>query len=74
MSLEKNQDIVRKWFEAENKKDPTLLDEFVTHDLVDYTHQLKGLEEFTQFVNTIYKGFPDFHETIMAIIAKGDKV
>ena len=74
MPLEKNKDIVRRWFEAENKKDSTLLDEFVAHDFVDHTHQLKSLEEYKQFVNMVYKGFPDFHETIKDIIAEGDKV
>ena len=74
MSLEKNKAIIRRWFEAENKKDLTLLDEFVATDFFDHTHRLRGLEEYKQFVSIVGKGFPDFHETIRDIIAEGDKV
>jgi predicted ester cyclase len=74
MSLEENKAIIRKWFEAENKKDLALLDEFVAIDFVDHTHQLKGLKEYKQFVAVISKGFSDFNETIKDIIAEGDKV
>ena len=35
---------------------------------------MKGLEEYKQFVASIGKGFPDFHETIKDIIAEGEKV
>jgi predicted ester cyclase len=74
MSLEENKAIIRRWFEAENKKDLALLDEFVASDFVDHTHQLQGREAYKQFVASIGKGFPDFHETIKDIIAEGDKV
>ena len=74
MSLEENKAIVRRWFEAENKKDLALLDEFVAADFVDHTHQLKGRKEYKQFAASFGKGFPDFHETIRDIIAEGEKV
>jgi C-1 hydroxylase len=74
MSLEENKTIVRRWFEAENKKDLALLDEFVAADFFDHTHQLKGVEEYKKFVASIGKGFPDIHETIKDIIAEGEKV
>jgi len=74
MSLEKNKSIIRRWFEAENKKDLASLDEFVATDFVDHTHQLRGREEYKQFITAIGKGFPDFHETIKDIIAEGNKV
>ena len=74
MLLEKNKAIIRKWFEAENKKDLALLDEFVAPDFFDHTHQLRGLEGYKQFVASIGKGFPDFHEKIKDIIAEDDKV
>ena len=74
MSLEENKAIIRRWFEAENQKDLALLDEFVAPNFVDHTHQLRGLEAYKQFVASIGKGFPDFHETIKDIIAEDDKV
>jgi len=74
MSLEKNKSIIRRWFEAENKKDLASLDEFVATDFDDHTHQLRGREEYKQFITAIGKGFPDFHETIKDIIAEGNKV
>ena len=73
-SLEKNKAIIRRWFEAENKKDLSLLDEFVAPDFIGHTHQLRGLKEYKQFAASIGKGFPDFHEMIKDIIAEGDKV
>jgi hypothetical protein len=36
--------------------------------------QLRGLENFKQFLNMLLKGFPDYHDTIEDIIAEGDKV
>jgi len=74
MSLEENKSIIRRWFEAENKKDLALLDEFIATDFVDHAHQLKGLEAYKQFITTLRKGYPDFHETVEDIIAEGDKV
>jgi len=74
MSLEENKAIIRRWFEAENKKDLALLDEFVASDFFDHTHHLKGLKEYKQFIASIGKGFPDFHETIKDMIAEEDKV
>jgi hypothetical protein len=43
MLLEKNKAIIRGWFEAENKKDLSLLDEFVAPDFFDHAHQLRGV-------------------------------
>jgi predicted ester cyclase len=74
MSLEKNRAIIRRWFEAENKKDLALLDEFIAPDFFDHAHQLRGLEEYKQFITILRKGYPDFHETIEDIVAEGDKV
>jgi len=59
MSLEKNKAIIRRLYEARNKRDLALLDEFVASDLFDHGHKLKGLEEYKKFVTTVGKGFPD---------------
>jgi predicted SnoaL-like aldol condensation-catalyzing enzyme len=74
MSLEKNKAIARKMNEALNKKDLTVLDEFVAPDYVNHTNQLRGREDVKQFYTRVFKDFPDFHRTIEDIIAEGDKV
>jgi len=74
MSLEKNKAIVRRLFEALNKRDLALLDELMTPDYVDHALQLRGLEANKQMFAMTLKGFPDFHETIEDIIAEGNKV
>ncbi|MCP8303850.1 MAG: ester cyclase [archaeon] len=63
--------------EAENKHNPTLLDEFIAPDFVDEPDtpkETRGLESLKQRYTQFYKGFPDFHGTIEDIIAEGDKV
>ena len=74
MSLEKNKAIIRRLFEILNKHNPALLDECYAPDYVNHTLQLRGLESLKQFETEIYKGFPDWHETIEDIIAEGDRV
>jgi C-1 hydroxylase len=74
MSLEENKAKVRQVVEvAINKQKLDLLDDLSTPDYVDHTHQL-NLEGVKQFMNMIFKAFPDWHETIEDIIAEGDKV
>jgi hypothetical protein len=43
--LEKNKALIRKVNEALNRKDLTILDEFMAPDYVDHTNQLHGKEE-----------------------------
>lgn len=74
MSLEKNKALFRKANEAINKRDLTVLDEFMASDYVDHTNQLRGREDVKQFYTGAFKDFPDFHRTIEDIIAEGDKV
>ena len=74
MSLEENKTIIRRWFEAENKKDLSPIEDIVAPNFIDHAHQLRGLEEYKQRLNMLIKAFPDFHETIEDIIAEGDKV
>ena len=74
MILEDNKAVIRRWFEAENKKDLSPIEEIVAPDFFDHTHQLRGIEEYKQRLNMFIKAFPDFHETIEDIIAEGDKV
>ena len=58
---------------AVNKQNLDLLDDLSASDYLDHTHQL-NLEGVKQFMNMLFKAFPDWHETIEDIIAEGDKV
>ena len=74
MSLEKNKTIIRRANEALNKKDLTVIDEFIAPDYVDHTNQIRGRENVRQFYTRTFKDFPYFHRTIEDIIAEKDKV
>ncbi len=74
MSLEEIKALVRKGIEAMNRRDLTMLDEFMAPDYVDHTNQLRGREDVKQFYTGAFKDFPDFHRTIEDMIAEGDKV
>ena len=74
MSVEKNKEIIRRFYEAVNKHNPALIDEFVALNYVDHPRQLQGLDNYKQHLTMYYKSFPDSHETIEDIIAEGDKV
>jgi len=74
MSLEENRTIILSLYEADNKKDLSILDEFISPNFYDPTFQLQGPESYRQFETAFFKGFPDWIETIEDIIAEGDKV
>jgi C-1 hydroxylase len=74
MSLEENKAIILSLYEADNKKDLSILDEVISPDFYDPTFKLRGAEDYKQFENAFFKGFPDWIETIEDIIADGDKV
>ena len=74
MSLEENKTVIRRLFEALNKQNLALLDDLYSPDYYNHTLQIRGLESLKQFEAMIYKGFPDWQETIEDIIAEGDKV
>jgi len=74
MSLEKNEAVIRGLYEAYNKHDVALLDNFLAPDYVHHAQKLQGLESVKQYEAMIYRGFPDLHDTIVDIIAEGDKV
>jgi predicted ester cyclase len=74
VSLEKNKAIVRKGIEAMNRRDLSMLDEFMAPDYVDHTNQLRGREDVKQFYTGAFRDFPDFRRTIEDIIAEGDKL
>ena len=74
MSLEENKAIILSLYEADNKKDLSILDKVISPDFYDPTFKLRGAEGYKQFETAFFKGFPDWIETIEDIIAEGDKV
>ena len=74
MSLEENKAIILSLYEADNKKDLSILDKVISPDFYDPSFNLRGAEDYKQFELAFFKGFPDWIETIEDIIAEGDKV
>jgi len=74
VSLEENKAIVRRWIEAENKKDLAVLGELMAADYFDPSMPVRGREGAKQLMAMVSKAFPDYHETIEDIIAEGNKV
>ena len=74
MSLEENKAIVRKFFDAVNERNQAVIDELIAPDYVDHTLQRQGLEDLRQFLNFLFKTFPDWHNITEGIIAEGNKV
>jgi len=74
MSLEKNKAIVRRFIEELNRRNIAIMDELVAPDMVHPTLQVRGLEEYKQYETALWKAFPDWHETILDMVAEGDKV
>jgi predicted ester cyclase len=64
-------------FEAENKRNLSILDELIAPDFVEGRNtpfELRGPEGYKQFAGMLFKAFPDWQETIEDIAAEGDKV
>jgi len=74
LSLEENEAIILRLYEADNKKDLSILDKVISPDFYDPTFNLRGVEEYRQFELAFFKGFPDWIENVEDIIAERDKV
>jgi predicted ester cyclase len=74
MSLGENKAVVRRFIEELNKRNIAIMDELVAFDMVHQTLQVRSLEEYKQFDTALWKAFPDWHETILDMVAEGDKV
>jgi predicted SnoaL-like aldol condensation-catalyzing enzyme len=72
--LEENKAVVRRVVEEVNKRNLTVLDDYMALDFVDHTNQVQGRENVKQGYAMIFKDFPDFHRIIEDIAAEGDKV
>ena len=74
ISLAENKAIIRSLYDADNKKDWTILDELISPDFFEASLQLRGPEAYKQFTHEFFAGFPDWIETIEDIVAEDDKV
>ncbi len=74
MSSEENKAIVRRFIEELNKRNIAIMDELVAPAMIHTTLQVRGLEEYKQFETALWKAFPEWLETILNMVAEGDKV
>ena len=77
LSLEENKSLVRRYVEEIlNKGDETVVDEIIASDRIFHRadKDLKGPEEFKQYINMARTGLPDLHFSIEDLIAERDKV
>jgi len=77
MSVEKNKEVVKQYYERGSKGDTSVIDEFTTKDFVLHTMgagRNMDREALKQFVSNRRISFPDLSETIEDMIAEGDKV
>ena len=76
LSLEENRAVVRKMFEAINKRNLASLDALMAPDFMLHMHtqQAQGWEVSKRVIEDEIKAFPDLHVTIEDIVAEGDKV
>jgi predicted ester cyclase len=76
----KNKYVAKRYFEeVVNRQNLSLLpevfaDPFRTNNLLDNTSTSKKLAEHTQFLQYLFRAFPDIHYTIGDIICESDKV
>lgn len=71
---ENNKAVLRRFWEAMNERDLTILDEIMVPDYVDHPLKIPSREAHKQMWRDISKQMPDWHETIEDIAADGDKV
>jgi predicted ester cyclase len=83
-SLEKNKELLRKFFKAFEEKKLHLLDELCGKDYTghweswgygpDATEEVRGLENFKKAAGAFIEAMPDLCIVIEDLIAEGDKV
>jgi steroid delta-isomerase-like uncharacterized protein len=75
--LEQNKDVVKRYWDGKwNKRQPRILDELQTSDVVYHspTLNMNGIEEYKQAYNSYRTALQDTEVVIEEIIAEGDKV
>jgi steroid delta-isomerase-like uncharacterized protein len=75
MSVKENKAIFRQIVEEGfNKGNLAIVDELVAANHVNHADNVRGPEEYKQFIAMYRTAFPDLHMTIEDQIAEGDKV
>jgi predicted ester cyclase len=73
--IEENKSLVRRFFDAVLRDDPTVFDEIVAPDYNDHLAvQSPGRENLKQYFAGLRSAFPDLELPIMHMVAEGDKV
>jgi predicted ester cyclase len=76
---DRNKSVVRRFGEALNSHNPSLLDELVAPDLARHCQaspwvNVCSLDEFKQFLEDDWKGVPDVQMTLKLMVAEADLV
>jgi predicted ester cyclase len=72
MSLQENKAVVRRWVkEVINNKNMAVADEVLSPELES---PFGGRDEYKNLIAYLHSTFPDFHQSIDALIAEGDTV
>jgi steroid delta-isomerase-like uncharacterized protein len=75
MSVKENKAIFRRIVEEGfNKGNLAIVDELVAANHVNHADNVRGPEEYKQFITMYRTAFPDLHMTVEDQIAEGDKV
>jgi len=73
---EENKDLARRTWEIVNQRNPDLIEESYSPDLVwhEPDQDIRGYEQAKQFVSSFFDAFPDLNATVDDAMAEGDKV
>lgn len=78
MQSESNKDLLRRYYEALwNHWDFALADELIAESVVfrgSLGISVQGREGFKEYMRTVRRAFPDFHNRIEDLIAENDRV
>jgi steroid delta-isomerase-like uncharacterized protein len=78
MSTEENKSLVRRYYEEMwNRWDLSLADDLLAEGLTfrgSLGVAVRGRDGFGDYVRTVHRAFPDFHNRIEELVAEGDKV
>jgi steroid delta-isomerase-like uncharacterized protein len=78
MSLEENKSLVRRYYEEMwNRWDLSLAEDLIDEELTfrgSLGVAVRGRAAFRDYMNTVRRAFPDFHNRVEELIAEGDMV
>lgn len=78
MHAESDKDLVRRYYEALwNRWDLALAEELIAESVVfrgSLGTSVQGREGFKEYMRTVRRAFPDFHNRIEELIAENDRV